>query len=102
MKTNQYTQKWTDLDTEKWTDLWLTKEYEPDEWERTKWEKLREMEKYKEEYKELNYEPYFELSGDEYRLFEQWRDIEAAAEINPALQDLLDQAKMVYKLTKIK
>jgi len=101
MKTNQYTQKWTDQDTEKWTDLWLTKEYEPDEWERTKWEKLREMEEYKE-IQEKVYEPYFELSGDEYRLFEQWRDITAAAETNPALQDLLDQTKMVYKLTKIK
>lgn len=93
MKTNQYTQKWTDL--------WLTKEYEPDEWERTKWEKLREMEEYKE-IQEKVYEPYFELSGDEYQLFEQWRDITAAAETNPALQDLLDQTKMVYKLTKIK
>ena len=85
--------------TEKWTDLWLTKEYEPDAWERTKLEKLREMEEYKEE---KVYEPYFELSGDEYQLFEQWRDITAAAETNPALQDLLDQTKMVYKLTKIK
>ena len=101
MKTNQYTQKWTDLDTEKWTDLWLTKEYEPDEWERTKLEKLCEMEEYKE-IQEKVYEPYFELSGDEYQLFEQWRDITAAAETNPALQDLLDQTKMVYKLTKIK
>jgi hypothetical protein len=95
------TKKWTDLDTEKWTDLWLTKEYDPDEWERTKWEKLREIETYKE-IQEKVYEPYFELSGDEYQLFEQWRDITAAAETNPALQDLLDQTKMVYKLTKIK
>jgi hypothetical protein len=101
MKINQYTQKWTDLDTEKWTDLWLTKEYEPDEWERTKWEKLREMEEYKE-IQEKVYEPYFELSGDEYQLFEEWRDITAAAETNPALQDLLDQAKIIYRLTKIK
>ena len=93
MKTNQYTQKWTDL--------WLTKEYEPYEWERTKWEKLREMEEYKE-IQEKVYEPYFELSGNEYQLFEQWRDITAAAETNPALQDLLDQTKMVYRLTKIK
>jgi hypothetical protein len=89
--------------TEKWKDLWLTKEYEPDVWERTKWEKLWETEKkYKEEHKELNYEPYYELTGDEYRLFEQWRDIIVAAETNVALKDLLDQAKMVHKLTKIK
>jgi len=88
----------TDPYTEKWTDLWLTKEYEPDAWERIKWEKLWPT----EEYKEKEYEPYYELAGDEYRLFEQWRDIVAAAETNPALQDLLDQVKMVYKLTKIK
>jgi hypothetical protein len=84
--------------TEKWTELWLTKEYNPDEWERAKWEKLWETEEYKEE----KGEPYFELAGDEYQLFEQWRDITAAAETNPALQDLLDQTKMVYRLTKIK
>ena len=84
--------------TEKWTDLWLTKEYEPDAWERIKWDKLWETEEYKEE----KGEPYFELAGDEYRLFEQWRDITAAAETNPALQDLLDQTKMIYRLTKIK
>jgi len=83
---------------DQWKDLWLTKEYEPDEWERIKLEKLWET----EEYKEKEYEPYYELAGDEYRLFEQWRDIVAAAETNPALQDLLDQVKMVYKLTKIK
>jgi hypothetical protein len=89
---------------DRWKDLWLTKQYEPDEWKHTKakWQKLCEMEKYKEDYKERNYEPYYELAGDEYRLFEQWRDIVVAAEINPALQDLLDQVKMVYKLTKIK
>ena len=84
--------------TEKWTDLWLTKEYEPDAWERIKWDKLWETEEYKEE----KGEPYFELAGDEYRLFEQWRDITAAAETNVALKDLLDQVKMVYRLTKIK
>ena len=91
---------------DQWKDLWLTKQYEPDEWERIKWDTLLEMEKYKEEhkeeYKKFDYEPYYELAGDEYRLFEQWRDIVVAAEINPALQDLLDQVKMVYKLTKIK
>jgi len=84
--------------TEKWTDLDFAKQYEPDAWERTKWEKLWETEEYKEE----KGEPYFELAGDEYRLFEQWRDIVAAAETNPSLQDLLDQTKMVYRLTKIK
>jgi hypothetical protein len=88
--------------TEKWTDLDFAKQYEPDAWERTKWEKLWETEEFKEEYKELNYEPYYELAGDEYRLFEQWRDITRAAETNVALQDLLDQVKMMYKLTKIK
>ena len=31
-----------------------------------------------------------------------WQDIVAAAETNVALQDLLDQVKMMYKLTKIK
>ena len=85
-----YTQKWTDLD--------FAKQYEPDAWERIKWEKLWETEEYKEE----KGEPYFELAGDEYQLFEQWRDITAAAETNVALKDLLDQAKMVYRLTKIK
>jgi len=84
--------------TEKWTDLWLTKQYEPDAWERIKWDKLWETEEYKEE----KGEPYFELAGDEYRLFEEWRDITAAAETNVALKDLLDQAKMIYRLTKIK
>jgi hypothetical protein len=90
MKTNQYTQKWTDLD--------FAKQSEPDAWEHIKWDKLWKT----EEYKEKEYEPYYELAGDEYRLFEQWRDIVAAAETNPALQDLLDQTKMVYRLTKIK
>ena len=84
---------------DQWKDLWLTKEYEPDAWQRIKLEKLWETEEYKEE---KIYEPDFELAGDEYRLFEEWRDITAAAETNVALKDLLDQAKMVYKLTKIK
>ena len=84
--------------TEKWTDLDFAKQYEPDAWERTKWEKLWETEEYKEE----KGEPYFELAGDEYRLFEQWRDIVAAAETNPALQDALERAIMVYHLTRIK
>jgi hypothetical protein len=83
---------------DQWKDLWLTKEYEPDAWEHIKLDKLWETEEYKEE----KGEPYFELAGDEYRLFEQWRDITAAAETNPALQDLLDQTKMIYRLTKIK
>jgi hypothetical protein len=90
-----------DQHLDQWKDLWLTKQYEPDEWERTKWEKLCEMEEYKE-IQEKIYEPYFELAGDEYRLFEEWRDITAAAETNVALKDLLDQVKMVHKLTKIK
>jgi len=86
---------------DQWKDLWLTKEYEPDAWEHTKWEKLCEMEEYKE-IQEKVYEPYYELASDEYQLFEEWRDIAAAAETNVALQDLLDQAKMIYRLTKIK
>ena len=84
--------------TEKWKDMWLTKEYEPDAWERIKLDKLWKTEEYKEE----KGEPYFELAGDEYRLFEEWRDITSAAETNVALKDLLDQVKMVHKLTKIK
>lgn len=80
------------LDTCK--DLWLTKEYEPDAWERSKWQKLWKMEEIKED------EEY--VSASEKRFLKEWQDIARAAETNVALQDLLDQVKMMYKLTKIK
>ena len=78
-----------------WKDLWLTKEYEPDAWERIKWQKLWEMEEIKEEEDEY-------VSASEKRFLKEWQDIARAAETNVALQDLLDQVKMVYRLTKIK
>jgi hypothetical protein len=80
---------------DQWKDLWLTKEYEPDAWERIKWEKLWEMEEIKEEEDEY-------VSASEKRFLKEWQDIARAAETNVALQDLLDQVKMMYKLTKIK
>ena len=80
---------------DQWKDLWLTKEYEPDAWERIKWEKLWEMEEIKEEEDEY-------VSALEKRFLKEWQDIARAAETNVALQDLLDQVKMMYKLTKIK
>ena len=80
---------------DQWKDLWLTKEYEPDAWERIKWEKLWEMEEIKEEEDEY-------VSASEKRFLREWQDIARAAETNVALQDLLDQVKMMYKLTKIK
>ena len=84
------------LYTEKWTDLDFAKQYEPDAWERTKWEKLWETEEYKED------EEYEYVNAAEHRFLREWQDITAAAETNVALRDLLDQAKMIYKLTKIK
>lgn len=60
------------------------------------------LNKWNEEADDVEEEPYFELDGNGYRLFEEWRDIVLAAGTNVALQDLLDQVKMVYKLTKIK
>ena len=81
--------------TEKWTDLWLTKQYEPDAWERIKWDKLWETEEIKEEEEEY-------VSASEKRFLKEWQDIARAAETNVALQDLLDQVKMMYRLTKIK
>jgi hypothetical protein len=79
---------------DQWKDLWLAKEYEPDAWERSKWQKLWEMEEIKEE------DEY--VSASEKRFLKEWQDITRAAETNVALQDLLDQVKMMYKLTKIK
>jgi hypothetical protein len=88
-----YTEKYY---TEKWTDLDFAKQYEPDAWERTKWEKLWETEEYKED------EEYEYVNAAEHRFLREWQDITEAAKTNVALKDLLDQAKMVYKLTKIK
>lgn len=78
-----------------WKDLWLAKEYEPDAWERSKWEKLWEMEEIKIEEDEY-------VSVSEKRFLKEWQDIARAAETNVALKDLLDQVKMMYRLTKIK
>ena len=78
-----------------WKDLWLAKEYEPDAWERSKWEKLWEMEEIDNDEDEY-------VSASEKRFLKEWQDIAQAAETNVALQDLLDQVKMMYKLTKIK
>ena len=80
---------------DQWKDLWLAKEYEPDAWERSKWEKLWEMEEIKEEEDEY-------VSASEKRFLKEWQDIARAAETNVALKDLLDQVKMMYRLTKIK
>jgi len=80
---------------DQWKDLWLTKEYEPDAWERSKWEKLWEMEEIDDDEDEY-------VSASEKRFLKEWQDIARAAETNVALQDLLDQVKMMYKLTKIK
>ena len=88
-----YTEKYY---TEKWTDLDFAKQYEPDAWERTKWEKLWETEEYKED------EEHEYVNAAEHRFLREWQDITEAAKTNVALKDLLDQAKMVYKLTKIK
>ena len=88
-----YTEKYY---TEKWTDLDFAKQYEPDAWERTKWEKLWETEEYKED------EEYEYVNAAEHRFLREWQDITEAAKTNVALKDLLDQAKMIYKLTKIK
>jgi hypothetical protein len=80
---------------DQWKDLWLAKEYEPGAWERSKWQKLWEIEEIKEEEDEY-------VSASEKRFLKEWQDIARAAETNVALQDLLDQVKMMYKLTKIK
>ena len=81
-----------DLYIDQWKDLWLTKQYEPDDWERTKWEIKK--------YKEIEENEY--VSAAEHRFLREWQDIAAAAETNVALRDLLDQTKMMYRLTKIK
>jgi hypothetical protein len=78
-----------------WKELWLQKEYEPDAWERSKWQKLWEIEEIKDEEDEY-------VSASEKRFLKEWQDIARAAETNVALKDLLDQVKMMYKLTKIK
>ena len=78
-----------------WKELWLQKEYEPDAWERSKWQKMWEIAEIKEEEDEY-------VSASEKRFLKEWQDIARAAETNVALQDLLDQVKMMYRLTKIK
>ena len=78
-----------------WKELWLQKEYEPDAWERSKWQKMWEIEEIKIEEDEY-------VSASEKRFLKEWQDIARAAETNVALQDLLDQVKMMYRLTKIK
>jgi hypothetical protein len=78
-----------------WKELWLQKEYEPDAWERSKWQKMWEIEEIKDEEDEY-------VSASEKRFLKEWQDIARAAETNVALKDLLDQVKMMYKLTKIK
>ena len=78
-----------------WKELWLQKEYEPDAWERSKWQKMWEIEEIKIEEDEY-------VSVSEKRFLKEWQDIAQAAETNVALKDLLDQAKMMYRLTKIK
>ena len=80
---------------DQWKDLWLAKEYEPDAWERSKWQKMWEIEEIKIEEDEY-------VSASEKRFLKEWQDIARAAETNVALKDLLDQVKMIYKLTKIK
>ena len=80
---------------DQWKDQWLAKEYEPDAWERSKWQKLWET-------KEINDDEDEYVSASEKRFLKEWQDIARAAETNVALQDLLDQVKMMYKLTKIK
>ena len=78
-----------------WKELWLQKEYEPDAWERSKWQKMWEIAEIKEEEDEY-------VSASEKRFLKEWQDIARAAETNVALKDLLDQVKMIYRLTKIK
>jgi DNA phosphorothioation-dependent restriction protein DptG len=78
-----------------WKELWLQKEYEPDAWERSKWQKMWEIEEIKDEEDEY-------VSASEKKFLKEWQDIARAAETNVALKDLLDQVKMMYKLIKIK
>ena len=81
------------LDVGQWKNQWV-KEYEPDPWERSQWQKIWEKEEPIEE------EEY--VSAAEARFLREWQDIARAAETNVALKDLLDQVKMMYRLTKIK
>jgi len=76
-----------------WKELWLQKEYDIDSYKTSQWEKVWDIDKDEE---------YDYISAAEQRFLREWQDIVAAAEINVALQDLLDQVKMMYRLTKIK
>ena len=78
-----------------WKEVCLQKEYEPDAWERSNWQKMWKIEEIKIEEDEY-------VSASEKRFLKEWQDIARAAETNVALQDLLDQVKMMYRLTKIK
>jgi hypothetical protein len=76
-----------------WKELWLQKEYDIDSYKNSQWEKVWDIDKDEE---------YDYISASEKRFLKEWQDITRAAETNVALQDLLDQVKMMYKLTKIK
>ena len=76
-----------------WKELWLQKEYDIDSYKNSQWEKVWDIDKDEE---------YDYISAAQHRFLKEWQDIVAAAETNVALQDLLDQVKMMYKLTKIK
>jgi hypothetical protein len=76
-----------------WKELWLQKEYDIDSYKNSQWEKVWDIDKDEE---------YDYISSSEKRFLKEWQDITRAAETNVALQDLLDQVKMMYKLTKIK
>lgn len=83
-----------DLGIDQWENQWQAKVYETDPWARSQWQKIWEKEEPIEE------EEY--VSAAEARFLREWQDIARAAKTNVALQDLLDQVKMMYKLTKIK
>ena len=93
MKKTIKTIKITPIDP--WKEVWLQQAYEPDAWERSNWQKMWEIEEIKIEEDEY-------VSVSEKRFLKEWQDITRAAEANVALQDLLDQVKMMYRLTKIK
>jgi hypothetical protein len=78
---------------DQWKELWLQKEYDIDSYKNSKWEKVWDIDKDEE---------YDYISAAQHRFLREWQDIVAAAETNPGLQDLLDQVKIMYRLTKIK
>ena len=52
------------------------------------------------EYKEIECEPYFELAGEDYRLFEEWSEIIKASNSNITLQKAIEQVKIIHALSK--